>query len=318
MKSFGIKEKSFTNQNINALLGTLGILVIIVLAIIASPDHAGLVDKSMDSSLRIDFINVGQGDSILLRTPKGRNFLIDGGTNITEVEAGKAGREAVHSYIRSLKVRKLDGLVITHWHNDHLSGLLPVLKQINVAVIYEVPAGIKSDAYREYETLCKRMNIKRTTVKAGQILEWGDELFVQVLHPEDTYASEKASEINDDSVVLAVRYGKVQTLLCGDIEEDSEREILKYNEALKSQIVKIPNHGADTSDYQPFLKMVGARVGIISVGSNNPFKYPSNRTLERYEALGTKIYRTDYNGNIHAVISGKDENDFHISVDRNL
>lgn len=316
MKKIGFAENSFTSTNVNLALLALFVWAALIYAILLSPDHAGFIETNLNTELRMDFVNVGEGDSILIRTPKGRTFLVDGGSNVTPTEAKNQRRNLIQNYLYSMNIRNIDGIVITHWHNDHLGGIVSVLKLFQVGVIYEVPAGVKTDVYHEYENLCKKHNIKRISIKAGMKLEWGDELFAQVLHPEDTYASDKNSEIHDDSVVIALRYGKVQTLLCGDVEEDGERELLKYNDTLKSQIIKIPNHGADISANKSFLEMVGANAAIVSVGWNNPFKYPGVKTLETLENIGTKVYRTDVDGNILVTIGGREENDFKITVDR--
>ena len=115
-----------------------------------------------------------------------------------------------------------------------------------------------------------------------------------------------------------IRYGKVKTLLCSNIQEESEREVIKFNQGIESQIIKIPNHGNKNSIYKNFFKMVNAKDGIISVGKNNPFGLPSEEALDLFNELEMNIYRTDLNGNIHLTIGGKNEKDYKITVDRNI
>ena len=100
------------------------------------------------------------------------------------------------------------------------------------------------------------------------------------------------------------------------IQDEAERDVIKYNEGLKSQVIKIPDHGAARSSYKPFFKMVAPSHGIISVGKDNQFGYPSDQALELFDDLGIKIYRTDINGNIRLTVGGKDEKDYYFSVDR--
>ena len=318
MKKFGIKDKPFHEQSSRIILAVLIVLNILVFSLLFSKNMFGLIDINYSPELRIDFVNVGQGDCCVIRTPKGRTFVVDGGTNVSETDAKKQGRELIYKYVDKLNISKIDGVVVSHWHVDDFSGLIPLIKNFNVASVYETPIGFINEFYNDFDEACKKKNIKRISVMAGNVLEWGDELFVQVLNPEEIFGSTVHSEINNDSIVLLIRYGKVQILLCADIQEDAEREVIKFNEGIRSQIIKVPDHGAERSAYKPFFKLVGAKVGIISVGAKNKFGYPSNKTLDIFEELGMKIYRTDYNGNIHLSVGGKDEKDYTISIDRNI
>ena len=315
MKSFGLRDRPFESQDTRTILAILIVLNIIVYLALISKNHLGLTESNLNTDLRIDFVNVGQGDCCVIRTPKGRTFVVDGGTNVSESDAKKQGRELIYKYLKKIGVDEIDGIVVTHWHIDDFSGLIPVLKNFKVNRVYETPIGFINEFYSDFDEACKKNEIKRITVRAGNKLEWGDEIFVQVLNPEDVYGSANHSEINNDSIVLLIRYGKVQLLLCADIQEDAEREVLKYNEGIKSQIIKVPDQGAKRSLYKHFFKMVGASDGIISVGANNKFNYPSDDALDYFEELGMKIYRTDKNGNIHLTIGGKDEKDYTIKVD---
>lgn len=318
MAKFGYEQKSFQSKKTSFVFFVLLILVLLIWALVLSPDHGGLASSNLNLELRIDFVNVGQGDAILIRTPKGRNYLIDGGITVPVTDARREGRELIQNYLRTLKISSLDGLVVTHWHNDHLGGIIPVLRLFDVEKIYETAAGFSSESYQSYEEICKKARIPRTTVKAGDVLEWGNELFVQVLHPEKPLSSKEYADVNNMSVVLLIRYGKVQILLAGDIEEESEREVMKYGPAIKSQVIKVPHHGSDTSDYLPFLSMVKAETGVIMVGKSNAFRHPSPRAISHYERVGTKLYRTDRHGNIRLIVGGKDEKDYRFVVDQRL
>ncbi|GAB4279881.1 MAG: hypothetical protein Kow0029_24030 [Candidatus Rifleibacteriota bacterium] len=289
-----------------------------VWAVFLSDDLGGLVQTNLNKDLRLDFVNVGQGDAILVRTPMGKTYLVDAGMNVTLAEARKENRELIQNYLRNLGITRLDGIVITHWHNDHLGGIIPLLRLYDVPQIWECPTDFETDLFRKYEELCSKKRIRRISTKAGDVLEWGNELFVQVLHPDNKSRTHEYSDMNNMSIVLLLRYGKVQTILAGDIEEEGEREVVKYGPAIKSQILKIPHHGSDTSIYSLFIKRVAPEVGIIQVGRNNPFKHPSDKTLLAYGTIGTKIYRTDRHGNIRLFIGGKDEKDYRFEVDRRL
>ena len=315
MSSFGIKDRPFCKKSTRVTLAVLIVLNIFVFTLLFSKNMLGLLNINVSPQLKIDFVNVGQGDCCVIRTPKGRTFVVDGGTKVSEEDAKKQGRELIHNYVKKLNISKIDGVVVTHWHVDDFSGLIPLIKQNDVACVYETPIGFVNEFYNDFDEACKTKNVKRISVTSENVLEWGDELFVQVLNPEDIFGSTLHSEINNDAIVLLIRYGKVQVLLCADIQEDAEREVIKFNEGIKSQIMKVPDHGAERSAYKPFFKLVNAEVGIISVGEKNKFGYPSVKTLDIFEELGMKIYRTDRNGNIHLSIGGKDEKDYSITVD---
>lgn len=316
MSKYGFEQKSFRSRRTNFVFSVLLIMVFFVWALVISPDHGGLATNKINTELRLDFVNVGQGDAILIRTPKGKAYLVDGGAGASLADARRENRELIQNYLRNLKISRLDGVIITHWHFDHLGGLLPVLRLFTVDKIWETLSAFKTEAFADYENICSKRKIRRISARAGDVLDWGNELFVQVLNPEKPTSSKEYSDVNNMSVAFLIRYGKVQVLLAGDIEEEAEREIMKYGEGISSQVLKVPHHGSDTSDYFRFLQQVSPEVGVIMVGRNNAFKHPSTRTLDHYERLGTKLYRTDRHGNIRLFVGGKDENDFRFEVDQ--
>lgn len=318
MSEYGFTQKSFTSKRTNFVFILLFVAVVFIWALVFSPDHGGLVSTICDNELRIDFVNVGQGDSMLIRTPMGRAYLVDGGTNVPASQSKRESRELIHNYLRDQGIRKLDGVVVTHWHNDHLGGINQVLSLYPVGQIWEIKSGFSSEMYKSYEEITNRKKIRRITTTDGDILDWGNELFVQVLHPDHKIRGESNTEMNNMSVVLLLRYGHVQMLLTGDIEEDAQREIVKYKNGLKTQIVKVPHHGSNTSEFRPFLKAVSAKTGIIQVGRNNPFKHPSPSVLDLYQELETQVFRNDRHGNIRLFVGGKTIEDYRFEVDRML
>lgn len=314
MQNYGQIDNSLTKK-VNFIFFVLVAVIVFLILLIINPTHGGLVKSNLSKFLRIDFINVGTGDSILIRTPMGRNFLVDGGTSVSAKNAKKAKRELVQDYLHNLGIRKLDGIVLTNYHNEHLGGLIPVLRLFSVKKVWECGGKSKTDLYKSFKKLCSVKKIKRITAEAGMILDWGNELFVQVLHPDGEIKNEDMPGVNNQSVVIALRYGKVQTLLTSDIEKLAEKELLKYGSQIKSQILKVPFHGSGKSNDLSFFKLVYSRVAIIPVSANNPFKYPSKEILETLKRFRTKIYRSDVNGNIKLTIGGKTSNDYRIDVD---
>ena len=320
MVEYGFEQKSFQTGAVKFIFVFLLVMVLFVWAVYLSPDHAGLLPRSFHKELLVDFINVGQGDAILIQTPTNKYFLVDGGVNVPMSEAQRNRRELVHHYLRKKGISRLHGVVVTHPHNDHIGGLVPVVKQYDVDRVWEVSTNFQTATVDDFKKYCKSRRIPRIPAKAGDVLDWGEELFVQVLHPDHAAPGTKYSDsdMNNLSVTLLIRYGKFSMLLTGDIEEDTEAEVAQYGEGLKCQVLKVPHHGSETSLYQPFLNLVKPEYGIIQVGRNNPFRHPSAAALQAYRGLGTKIYRTDHHGNVRLIVGGEREDDFRLEVDRSI
>ncbi|MGI6446880.1 MAG: ComEC/Rec2 family competence protein [Candidatus Ozemobacteraceae bacterium] len=315
---YGLKQKSFKNPATNAIAGSLLILSMFIWLMVISPDHGGLINTELSENLQIDFINVGEGDAILISTPKGKKFLVDGGADASDKEVASTGRERIHEVLSRNAVKHLNGIIVTHWHNDHLTGLIPVVKNTSIDYIYETPARGKGKGFESFAQACEATKVARQKIHAGMLLNMGDELFVQILHPDESPLSKDYTDQNNASLVLLIRYGRVQVLLTGDIENEGIREIMKYGDGIKSQIIKIPNHGSDSGLYEPFIEAVNAKAGIIMTGEKNGYGHPSLRNISAYEKAGTRVYRTDRQGNIRLLVGGKDENDFRIVVDQKL
>jgi competence protein ComEC len=317
MPEFGFEQKSFQNNGVRFLFVTAFLVVLTAWVIALSPDLGGFIGTPLAPELRVDFINVGQGDAILLRTPAGRTFLVDGGVNVSAAQARQTNRDLVQNYLRQQRITRLDGVVVTHPHNDHLGGINPVLRLFTVDKVWECGSKFNTETFKEFEALCTQRRIPRLTPKAGEVLDWGDELFVQVLHPDEVTQSEGFSDLNNASIVLLIRYGKVQFMLTGDIEEDAQSEVAAFGEGIRSPIIKVPHHGSDTSIHRGFLALTGPKYGVIQVGRDNPFRHPKPAMLSLYQTLGIQVYRNDYHCTVRLRIGGRAPDDFRFEVDRN-
>lgn len=318
MTEYGFEQRSFQSKSVIFLFVCCLLATLVVWGLALSPDLGGFAGASFNPFLQVDFINVGQGDAILVRTPKGRHYLIDAGTQVSSALARQESRELTHRYLADKRIPRLDGVVVTHPHNDHIGGIAQVLRLFEVDKVWECGSKTDTVSFKDYVDWCEARRIPRVTAKAGDILDWGDELFVQVMHPTEISQSQGFSDLNNMSIAILIRYGKVNMMLTGDIEEESQHEMVPYGKGMACQIIKAPHHGSDTSIFLPFIKLLNPEVAIIQVGKINPFRHPSKAMLELYQRLGIKTYRTDRNGNIRAIIGGKDEKDFRIEVDRVL
>lgn len=258
--------------------------------------------------LVVAFLDVGQGDAIFIRTPDDYTVLIDGGERGNEYSPFDAGREVVLPFLKKHGVEKLDTVVLTHAHSDHVGGLLEVLRNIKVGEILDPGEPYPSATYKTFLKIIKQKKIKYRVVadpKFAPVQNWGNHVFAQVLGPK-TLARGTDSDTNNNSVVIYMRYGKTSFLFTGDGESELESEIIRYRDQLRCTVMKIPHHGSDTSSSPRFMKLVRPKYGVIMVGRGNKFGLPSPQVCEEYVEMGTKLVRTDYNGTVIFISNGEE------------
>lgn len=240
---------------------------------------------SASSDLVVHFIDVGQGDSILVQTPS-QNILIDGG----ERTAGPI----VVEYLRTQGIKGLDIVISTHPHSDHIGGLIDVLKTFPVKEVIDPAIVHATKTYEEFLTLIDRKNIIFTEGRAGMTRDLGDGITMSLLHP----TSPSARNLNDASVVAKVNYDKVSFLFTGDAEAVSEKEMISRGTKLQSTVLKVGHHGSRTSTSPAFLNAVSPAVAVIMLGADNKYGHPHPETISKLTTAGVKIYRTDLHGTI--------------------
>lgn len=249
----------------------LSILFLIVIIVNKSPHD-----------LKIFFIDVGQGDSTLIRTPYNKNILIDGGGS----ESYDVGENILVPYLLNRKVSKLDYVIISHFDQDHIGGILAVLEKLEVNIVIISEQGENNDNYNKFKKIIDQKNIKVMVVKQGDRLNIEKNFYFDILWPKD---SKLTDDLNNNSIVCKLQYENFSMLFTGDIEEGTEKEILKeYKDNLQilsSIILKVGHHGSKTSSTQEFIEMVKPKIGLIGVGNNNKFGHPNNQVLERLRNL---------------------------------
>ncbi|PKK91701.1 MAG: MBL fold protein [Candidatus Wallbacteria bacterium HGW-Wallbacteria-1] len=275
----------------------------------AAPDTVAApvaASQSISDFLVVDFIDVGQGNSILIRVPGsgGKTILIDGGKSGNMYSPFDAGRQVVVPFLKSQGVQRLDQIVLTHTHDDHVGGLVAVLQDtdIEVAEVLDPMLPATSGIYRKYLESIRKRGIKFTKGKAGMLLDWGPGVRAQVLSPVREYS---ASTTNNSSIVIRLTCGKISFMLTGDAEKEPEEDMLIYGEGLKSDIIQVPHHGGETSSSSDFLAAVQPSAAIFMVGANNKFGHPKASILKKYEKVGAQIYRTDLSGTLTVVTNGE-------------
>lgn len=248
-----------------------------------------------NGELQVHFIDVGQGDAILVQSPSGENMLVDAGDN-------DYGSQVVN-YLHSQGVKELDIVVGTHPHADHIGGLDTVINSIPVKNIYLPQVTHTSRSFEDVLLAVKSKGLKINTARAGITIP-----FKGVQSKFIAPVEEKYEDLNNYSAVIKLNYGLKSFLLTGDAEHESENQMLASGADLKTTVLKIGHHGSSSSTGYNFLKAAAPEYAVIMLGKDNPYGHPHRETLSRLTAAGIKIYRTDRNGNIVISTDGKNIN----------
>ncbi len=275
--------------------------VIIPLLIIAILIWAAVAVTPESGKLSVSFLDVGQGDAILITAPSGQHILVDGGPSPEKVclELGEA---------LPFWERTIDLVVLTHAHDDHVTGLVEVLRRYEVnRVLY--PEGIDyiSDAYSEWLSVIDEKGIERVRAQPGQAIDLGSGATIEVLHPPVEFLDGTDSDVDNNGVVLRIAMGEVSFLLAADLQQEGELYLVCERVELRSTVLQVGHHGSSTSTSPSFLTAVNPQVAVISVGADNPFGHPSDEVMARLnERLGEDmVYRTDEQGTITFTTDGE-------------
>ncbi len=313
------RSKKVAGKRKNSLLTTVVTVIVAIVATVfgfnnGKPKEVNATDSVSQSNTQrqqsaststaketlIYFLDVGQGDSELIRLKTGENILIDAGTKESEKE--------LVSYIKELGVSKIDYLIATHPHADHIGGMAQVVKQFDIGKIYmpkipdkQVPTTV---TYEKLLTEIDKKGLKITAAKAGMtIFQNGTEKF-EILAPVST----KYDGLNSYSVVTKLTCGGKKFLFTGDAETDSEKDMISKNCDVKSDVLKCGHHGSSTSTSTAFLKAVNPTTAVISCGVDNDYGHPNKKILNRLENANVKVYRTDSQNTILAKCDGSSIN----------
>lgn len=245
------------------------------------------IDAKVNENFSVSFIDVGQADSVLIRNGN-YNMLIDAGNN----EDG----EKLVNYFKSLGIEEFTYVFATHPHEDHIGGMDDIINNFKIDNYYMSNKLSTTKTFMDVLDALDGRNLKYTVPNKGDTLKLGD-ANIKVIYPGDD-----KSNINDSSIVLKITYGKNSFLLTGDATSNVERKI--YNEDIKSDVLKVAHHGSSYSSTDVFLDKVKPYYAVISVGKNNIYNHPSNKTLEKLNKRNIKAYRTDLDGTIVFISDG--------------
>ncbi len=266
----------FKKSHIKAILKIMLIIVLITLLM------KFIVFQT--SGLKLYFIDVGQGDSCLIKTETNKVILIDGGGS--ETGSYDVGKNVLVPYLLDRKITKIDYMIISHFDSDHVKGLFTVIEKLNVKNAVIAEQGESSDNYRYFEKLVKSKRVNVITVKAGDRLQIDKSTFIDILWPTKDLIQENI--LNNNSIVCKLNYKDVSILFTGDIEKVAEDKIIQLygnraSSLLKSTVLKVAHHGSKSSSIQDFVECVQPKIALIGVGKNNKFGHPNEDVVERIE-----------------------------------
>ena len=254
-----------------------------------------VITSQPDGYLHVAFLDVGQGDAILLTLPDGRQILIDGGPSATQLQ-WRLGQEM------PFWDKSLDLLINTHTDADHLGGLVSLLDRYTVGQILVTDITGRSSLVQAWQQELQTLAYTPTVAHAGMVLVLQPNITATILSPGAASVYETAT--NNHSIVLRLEMGQVSFLFTGDIEATVEEKLLQSGEILESTVLKSPHHGSHTSSSEPFLQAVKPRIAVISVGADNTFGHPRPEILARYAEHDITILRTDEHGTVELVTDG--------------
>ena len=251
----------------------------------------------LSSGLTITFIDVGQGDCILVQAPSGRTMLVDGGGLPGQHAGGyDIGREVVVPALLARRVGRIDVVVVTHPDEDHIGGLPAVVGAVPVGMVLDPMLPCDSESYRRLYEEIESRGIKAHRATEGQRLNLGGGVYAEVLNPPDPRLWGTGSDDNNNSVVLRLVYGDLSVLLAADLDRVGAQRMARHGDAIRSTVLKVPHHGSAQPAVPEFMDAVRPELAVISVGADNQYGHPSEEMLRELERVRAKIMRTDEEG----------------------
>jgi competence protein ComEC len=301
-----------------SLPGALFSQLLVSLLIVIHPGS----DYARPGNLRVDFLDVGQGDSALVTMPDNTTILIDGGgqagprrsikpefddeTAPTQRDKRSIGESVVSEYLWSCGLDHVDYLIATHADADHIDGLNDVVRNFQVRAAFVARTPALDPEYSKFANTVRSMTVPLQLIGGGDEMRVGN-ASIQVLWPAPD-ADTKLKSSNNDSIVLALRFGRRSILLTGDIENRAEASLLAFKHKLEADVVKVPHHGSKTSSTGEFVRATSPMYAVISVGQTSVFGHPNAEVVDRWKAIGARVLTTGSSGTITVSTDGENLN----------
>ncbi|MFA6272426.1 MAG: ComEC/Rec2 family competence protein [Patescibacteria group bacterium] len=270
---------------------TLSIGVVLFLAIYTTAKN--------DSALKIHFLDVGQGDAILIRTPEHQDILIDGGPgNLVVDEIGKY----LLFYDRDIEI-----MILTHAHSDHVSGLVEVLKRYEVdQVLFSGNVDHDAPDYLAWLGIIEQKSIPLIVATCCKTYQLGNQVELQILYPFEDYSGKELEDLNESSLVSRLVYKDRKFLFTGDAPLEVEEKIIEKDLPIESDVLKVGHHGSKYSSGELFLDAVNPDYAVIQSGEGNSFGHPHFKTVNNLQKRNVEMMRTDQCGTIIMETNGND------------
>lgn len=246
-------------------------------------------------ALEVVFLDVGQGDCAFIQFPNGKTMLIDGGSP-------EAGTNAT-AFLRRRGVSRLDWVVMSHLHADHIGGLIEVLRTFEVGEFWDSGYVEGSPIYEALLRTVQRRKITYRLVEAGMQFRLSEACYLRVLAPRKPFMNDSGSNANNNSVALYLTYQRASFLFLGDLEEAGRMRALSGETNLPVSVLKVGHHGSSNGTDDALLRLTRPRAAVISCDADNPYGHPHAETLGLLEKHRVKVYRTDEHGTIRCLVS---------------
>ena len=295
-------RKKNARQNDKLTKAIVSFLILAITAVGAyfyaehDPGESENVNSNLQSSetLTVNFLDVGQGDSEFIQLPDGKCMLIDAGVSDSAAK--------IAAKISGLGYEKIDYLIATHPHADHIGGMKKIVENFEIGEIYMPRASTDTRTFENLLQAIADKGLSINTAKAGKVLYESNDLKIEFLAP----ISNGYDDLNNYSAVIRIQHGNNVFLFTGDAEKLAEGEILSAypKSSLKADVLKVGHHGSSTSSSADFINAVRPKYAVIEVGVENSYNHPHAEAIGNLNAVGAEILRTDLNGNI-TIVSDK-------------
>jgi len=245
-----------------------------------------------EDELDVIFLDVGQGDAALVMFPNEKVMLIDAGQRNRYVDYGET---VVLPVLKHFSINRLNWVVMSHPHSDHIGGMISVMNEVKIDTIWDSFIPYSSWTYKNIIETAIGKDITIIRPRQGQTLKLSKNVLVEFFAPDSTFAV-GVRNVNNASIVFKLTYGKTSVLFTGDLEHVGDRFLLPYENMLKTDVLKVAHHGSITSTTTALLDFIEPDLAVVSVGWKNKFKHPSSIVMKRLEERYIQIHRTDYEG----------------------
>jgi len=270
------------------------IIVVVIVSIISLMVINQFILLSSGGTLRVSFLNVGWGDSAIIKTPDNKVIVVDGGNNYKNL----------HRNLKARGIKKIDLVILSHPHKDHLGGLVGLVDKYPVKKVVDPAFPFKqSELYVKFLKIIRKKKIDYQVVRDGDRLKVGD-VKVDILAPEKIFKGTDA-DVNNSSIVTKITYKDFDLLMTGDIQEEGVADLKDNKDELPAEVFKVSHHGEKSGNPEELLVYVDPEEAIISSAPNNTLGLPNKSTIDRLKEASVRIWRTDLQSDIEIVSDGK-------------